>query len=526
MTMKMQSLTGVDIQQIHEATLDILENVGVWFNDSPEADALFRKNGCRVDNGRVRIPRQLFEECVRRLPDRNSLKICVTKLGFSDSLGLRQGESHVGVIGNPYYIYDHGKGARNLRETDADDKFQIVDSLQNLRYDCCCTINGSQRDAESVFPDYNRTDVCLDYLRRRLAGGSTKRGKKTAIHANILHGREANPRVHSPRTLKPLEKMELLRHAILNGPAETEALLAKDTPLVWCNPISPMQYHPEQVQEITRALKEYGSKCYVMFSPEVMLGATGPVTMAGALAQHNAEVMSGVILTQLIAPGTRAIYGSVSGVMDLRMADISLGNLESMVFNTCVVQLADFYKLPSRVQMGNTSARGTGVRAAVEAAWGLQMGLGVGANFVNTGLLDSTLMISLEHLVLVDELVSQIRSSVRAATVDPEHLAADVIREEARPGTNYLGHPETLERMKDAVHYSEFTGRTEQSYGDWYELAHQRVQATLQAGRDDAAANGMYAGKVSAVEARLKEDDRTWREGKDGWWLKYVRDLK
>jgi len=524
--MKLQILTSDQIQQVHEATLAILENVGVWFKNCPEAQDLFRKNGCRVDDGRVRIPRALFAECMGRLPDRNDLRICVTKLGFSQSLGLRQGESHVGLIGNPYYIHEHGKGERNLVEADADDKFLLLDSLANFRFDCCCHINASQREAGTVFPDYRKTDVCLEYLHRRLRARAPKGGKKPAIHSNILHGRESNPRIHSPRVLKPLEKMELLRHAILHGAGQTEALLAQDTPLIWCNPISPLQYHPDQVREIMRGLRECGPSCYVMFSPEVMLGGTGPVTMAGALAQHNAEVMSGVIFTQLLAPGTRVIYGSVSGVMDLRMADISLGSLESMVFNAAVVQLADRYALPSRIQIGNSSARRPGVRSAVETALGLQMGFAAGANLVNTGLLDATLMLSLEHLVLVDELVSQVRGAKAAAAVDAEHLAMDVIAQEGRPDTNYMVHEHTLEHMKEAVYYSDFTGRTARSYEDWYDLAHQKAQTILRAAREDVAADTTIAHRVAAVEARLRADDRTWRDARDGWWRPYVKDLE
>ena len=522
--MTLQVLSADEVRRIHEATLDILEGIGVWFKDSPEAAELFQKNGCHIDDGRVRISRGLFAECVGRLPDRNGLKICVTKLGFSESLGLRQGESHVGVIGNPYYIFEHGKGQRNLTEADADDKFLVLDSLGNLQFDCCCTINASQREAGSIFPDYQKTEVCLEYLRRRVRRRARKGVKRPAIHSNILHGREGNPRIHSPRMLKPLEKMELLRHAILYGPQQTEALLAQDTPLIWCNPISPLQYHPEQVYEIIRAIKDYGPNCYVMFSPEVMLGGTGPVTMAGALAQHNAEVMSGVILTQLVAPGTRAIYGSVSGVMDLRTADISLGSLESMVLNAGVVQMADHYGLPCRVQLGNTSARRPGIRAAVETAWGLQMGLAAGANLVNTGLLDSTLMLSLEHLVLVDELVSQIRRAT-AVAIDTEHLALDVIRQEGRPGTNYMGHGHTLDCMREAVYYSDFTGRTAKSYEDWYDLAHEKVQEILCGARGDASADRTVIERCAAVEARLKEDDRAWRDGQEDWWRFYVQDL-
>ncbi|GAF98297.1 unnamed protein product, partial [marine sediment metagenome] len=255
------------------------------------------------------------------------------------------------------------------------------------------------------------------------------------------------------------------------------------------------------------------------------LGGTGPVTMAGGLAQHNAEVMSGVILTQLVAPGTRVIYGSVSGVMDLRTADVSLGNLESIVFNGGVVQLADHYGLPCRVQLGNTSARRPGIRAAVETAWGLQMGLASGANLVNTGLLDSTLMLSLEHLVLVDELVSQIRCATAAAAVDSEHLAMDVIRQEGRPGNNYMGHGHTLEHMKEAVYYSDYTGRTAKSYEDWYDLAHQKVQEILRRVQEDVSADRIVIERCAAVEARLNEDDRTWRDGQEDWWRFYVQDL-
>ncbi|MCX6877099.1 MAG: trimethylamine methyltransferase family protein [Verrucomicrobia bacterium] len=521
----MQVLNAGDVGRIHETTLEILESHGVWFQDCPAAAAIFESHGCRVADGRVRIPRQLFAECLRLLPDRNDLQICVTKLGFAEALGLRQGESHVGLIGNPYYIHDHAQGERSLTEADADDKFLVLDSLPGIEYDCCCTINASQRAANASFPDYQQTEVCVDYLRRRLGSYVRSGGKPAAIHSNIMHGQESNPRIHSPQTLKPLEKMEVLRHAILHGPRATETLLAQDTPLIWCNPISPLQYHPEQVAEIIHGLKAHGAKCYVMFSPEVMLGGTGPVTLAGALAQHNAEVMSGVILTQLVAPGTRAIYGSVSGAMDLRSADISLGSLESVMFNGGVVQLADFYGLPSRVQFGNSSARRPGVRAAVETAWGLQMGILAGANLVNTGLLDSTLMLSLEHLVLVDELTHQIRRAKAATAIDAEHLALEVIRQEGRPATNYMGHDHTLEHMKEAMYYSDFTGRTAKSYEDWYELAHQKVQAILRDGREQAAADPSIAARGSSVAARLLEDEHTWREGQDGWWRGYVRDL-
>ncbi len=153
------------------------------------------------------------------------------------------------------------------------------------------------------------------------------------------------------------------------------------------------------------------------------------------------------------------------------------------------------------------------------------MGMAAGANLVNTGLLDSTLMLSLEHLVLVDEMASQLRGAAAVAALDAEHLALDVIREEGRPGGNFMAHEHTVAHMKEAMRYSDFTGRCPLSYDDWYATAHRKVRDILDEA-PSAEEVRTTAGRAAAVAARLEEDDRTWREGRDGWWQFYVRDLK
>ena len=520
---KLKILTEEDLHRIHEATLDILESTGVWFNDSSEAVELFKKNGCTVDGYRVLIPRQVTSDCIKSLPDRDNLKLCNVMLGFSEPVSLKPGDVHVGLIGNPYYLYDHEKGERNLVESDVADNFLVLDHLPNFEFNFCCCLVESSRQAGAVFADYNNTDTCLDYLRRRVAGRRAVNDKKPAIHANILHGGEENPRVHAPRSFRPLEKMELLRHAIIRGADQTRELLAGDTPLVWCNPISPLQYHAEQVREIMRSIDEFGRSCFVMISPEVMNGATGPVTLAGALAQQNAEVLAGVVLTQLYAPGTAVIYGSVGGAFDMRAAEISHGNFETAVHNAASSELADFYGLPSRVTQGVTSARKTGVRSAAETAAGLLTAMASGGNLVSTGLMDSTVMLSYEHMVLVDELVNQYRQ-LRINT-DAEHIARDVIQENAPPDHNFLSSGHTLEFMTEAVYYSDFTGRSGASQEDWYDIAREKVKDILARGGEDDEESRTIAGRLAAVEARMNEDDVTWREGKDSWWESYIQDI-
>lgn len=523
--MTLQVLNQNDINRIQEASLDILEKGGIWIKDCPEAMELFRKHGCAVDGDRVRIPRKLVADCIASLPDRNDLQLCVSMLGFAEPVGLKQGQVHVGLIGNIYSIYDHEKGERIAVEADIDDKDLVLDNLDNFEFDCCFTVTESQRLGEGSAFKYDTAEQCIEYLSRRVNSRPSKNTKKLPFRTNLPHAQDENPRIHCPQVIRPMERLELLRHAVIRGPQETEELLANDTPLVWCNPISPLQYHAQQVREIMQTIKRYGTSCYISFNPEVMAGATGPVTLAGVLTQHNCEVLGGMVLTQLCAPGTAVIYGCVSGVMDMRNADMSLGNFETQLINTAAVQLADSYGLPCRMSMGCTSARKTGTRAAVEMAVGLQMGMAAGANIITTGLLDTTVMYSHEHIVLINDMISQFRGSEVGINTDPQHLAMDLIMKQGHPNPNYIGDEHTFEFMKEDVYYSDFTGRTPKSYEDWYDLANTKVKEILARKHEDPEEEKLVAERLAVMEARLKEDNQTWLQEKEDWWRFYVKSL-
>ncbi len=520
---RLDILNEEDIQRIHEATLEILESTGVWFNNCPEAVELFKKNGCTVDGSRVCIPRQVVEDCIQMIPDRNNLKLCNVMLGFSEPVSLKKGDVHIGLIGNPYYLHEHEKGARDLVESDVADKFDVLDYLKNFEFDFCSCLVESTRTANHEFEDYSKDEVCLEYLRSRVAGRSAVSNRKLAIHANILHAGEENPRIHIPRSFRPLEKMEILRHAISGGADKTKELLENDTPLVWWNPISPLQYHADQIREIMQAIDEFGTSCFIMISPEVMNGATGPVTKAGALVQQNVEILAGVVLVQLYKAGTPVIYGSVGGAFDMITAEISHGNFETAVHNSSSTQMADFYGLPSRVTQGITSAKKTGSKSIAEAAAGLLAAMSSGGTLVSTGLMDSTVMLSFEHMVLMDELASQYMQM--HMNTDEAHIAMQEIKEQTPPNYNFLSTYHTMEYMKEAVYYSDFAGRAGDPDKDWYDIAHEKVKSIRACEHENIEGTKIVTERLAAVEARLKEDKVTWREGKDGWWDFYLQDI-
>lgn len=519
MKIQMKVLTSQDIQLVHDATLNILESTGVVFRDNPEAVKVLEKNGGQADGFRVRFPKELVEEGLARLPDRDLLRFCLADLAFSDEIGLSRGESHIGLIGNAYYLYDYEKGGyRDCEETDLEEKFAILDSLRNIEYDCCSLIFHSERHGGRVFESYDTVEAGVEFVRRRVRD-RTRVASLTGRDLGTL-GMRLNNRSDEER------RLEVLSHMILAGSQATQELLEKsDTAWVWCNPVSPLQYHPEETDGIMRVARSRQRSRFAMISPEVMMGTTGPTTLAGALIQQNAEVLAGTILAQMVKPGTPVIYGCVSAPADLRSAEISQGNFETGLLNVGAVQMADHYGMPSRISPGNTSDRKPSARAAVEMAMGLYMGLAAGGNLITTGLLDSTLMVSYEHLVLMDELIGQIKSVAGGIKMDEVSQALDVIKEHGHPSPGFLTSDHTLKYMKHDIYYSDYTGRTAKSYEEWYEKAHTRVKQVLDRQPADDYMEPAVKERLAAVEARLHEDNVTWRTGEGDWWHCYAQDL-
>ena len=83
-----------------------------------------------------------------------------------------------------------------------------------------------------------------------------------------------------------------------------------------------------------------------------MSGGSSPVTLAGTLVDHNAEVLGGLVLSQCTQKGAKFVYGSSTTAMDLRLASASVGSPECALINAGVAQMATYYLLPSWVAGG------------------------------------------------------------------------------------------------------------------------------------------------------------------------------
>lgn len=508
--MQLCVLSEEDLDRIHQATLIVLEKTGVWFRDCPEAHEVFVRGGCTVDNDRVYIPPGVVAVALTSVANRNNLAAFFPGLGYASPLGVKQGETHFGLIGNAYYIYDFDTGkSRSCVETDVADKLLILDSLPNFEYDCCNLFSASERGiGSSMAFSYLAAADCAAFLRQWVSARAVSSRKKLPLGTRNCTDEEY--------------RLTILGHAILEGIDATETLMRDGSSFPWVNPQSPLQYKADEARAMIASAQR---GAWNQVSPEVMMGGTGPVTMAGAMVQHNAEVLAGLVLVQLARPKSPYIYGCVSAPMDLRNAQISQGNFEAALFNAAIVQVADHYGLPTRISPGNTSDPRTGSRALAETALGLYMGAAAGGNIITTSLLDSTLMVSYEHMVVVDELINQIRSITGGILIDSESLALDAIEEFSRPGNDFIASEHTMQFMQRDVYYSEFCGRIEASFEDYYERAHRRVKDILARRNRVEHVEKEVLSRLEGVEARIMEDDSTWRTGQGDWWTSYVRDL-
>jgi len=152
-------------------------------------------------------------------------------------------------------------------------------------------------------------------------------------------------------------------------------------------------------------LIEYSKRSLpIMIASMVMSGATGPVTLAGSLVQHNAEVLSGVVLSQAVQPGTPNIYSSASCILDMRTGVPSIGSPEAAMFQAAIAQLAQYYGLPTRGSSLASDSKSPDPQSSYEKAIGAVLGCLSGLN-LNTwaGVLEYYMTISPIQLVIDSE---------------------------------------------------------------------------------------------------------------------------
>jgi trimethylamine---corrinoid protein Co-methyltransferase len=190
----------------------------------------------------------------------------------------------------------------------------------------------------------------------------------------------------------------------------------------------------------------------VCITPFTLAGAMAPVTLAGALAEQNAEALAGMVLTQVVRPGSPVIYGGFTSNVDMQSGAPAFGTPEYMRTAMIGGQLARRYGVPYR-SSNVCAANAVDAQAAYESVfslWGAIMG-GVNLLMHGAGWMEGGLHASYEKMVLDAELLGMVEAFLDPVVVDEASLAFEAMVE-VGPGGHFFGTQHTQDRYRTAFH--------------------------------------------------------------------------
>jgi len=177
------------------------------------------------------------------------------------------------------------------------------------------------------------------------------------------------------------------------------------------------------------------------------------VTLAGNLVIQIVDSLIGVMLTQIVNPGTPVIFGSVASTTDLRDFKYLAGSVEMGLINAAGAQMAQFYKLPFYATGGMTDSKVLDSQSGYESALTSLLCALAGANFIHdaAGLMEFALTTCYEKYVIDNEILGMVMRAVEGIKVNDDTLAFDLIKQ-VGPGGNFVTAKHTRHFMR-SEHY-------------------------------------------------------------------------
>ncbi len=426
---RLSYLTDDDKAAIYEAALDIMATIGQRVHH-PVALELLRAAGAEVvEPDLVKIPRELVEKARASAPP---------VIEVYD----RAGEPAMSLGGYNSY-FGNGSAVTSVYDVETGDHRPTVLADGEMAARLC-----------DVLPNI---DFVMAYAHPR--GGDPHRALLESFRAMVTN--TTKPLVVVAENAGDLAVMADVA-AVLRGGAEE--LRARPYFTMYLEPVSPLG-HP--VESIDKLLFCADHGIPAIYSPAPLAGGTAPITVAGLVAQGEAESLLGLVVHQLRKPRAPFVFGIGPGVLDMGTMQSAYNAPEYLMGYICAVEMARWLDLPNWGYAGTTDAQVIDAQAGMEAAELTFFSLAIGSNLNHDiGYLDYGMTGSLELMVLTDEYLSLNRKIFAGVEVTPETLAVDVVRD-VGPGGDFLAHRHTAKNVRKAQWRPTIINR--QGYVRWQE---------------------------------------------------------
>ena len=424
-------LTEADQAKINDAVLHVLEHIGMG-DPIPILQERALQRGCRLNqHGRLCFPRTLVEDVIASTPKD------IRFLGRDPRHDLELGGSRVHTYGGGEAVNMLDIGAVKYRSSnlaDVYDAARLVDRLDHIHA-------FSRLVVATEIADQLTCDINTAYA--SVAG--------TAKHVALTF----NDARHVQPTLEMLQ-------LIAGGEKKW-----RERPFAHgggCCVISPLRYGCDNAEVCIESIK-FGAPVWMVMAPQA--GATAPAALAGAVVQCVAEALAGLLLVDLVEPGFPVIVGPWPFVSDLRTGAFSGGSGEEALVSAAAAQMVNFYGLPSSVGAGMTDAKSPDCQAGYEKALAVALAAQAGCNNISesAGMLGSLMALSLEAMVIDNDMLGAVLRTVRGIEVNDETLSLDVIEQVVHGEGHYLRTGQTLGLMRTEYEYPALADR--RTPGEW-----------------------------------------------------------
>jgi len=389
---------------------------------------VLREAGCRVEGEKVFFPPKLVEEMVAKAPSEFTL------YGRNHEKNVVIGGDNIAYIPcyGPPVVTDIDRGRRSSVLEDYINfvKLSYASQALDMTGGMMCEpgdIPVERRNAEMMY-------ASMKYSDKPFMGGAmgAEAARETIEMASLVFGKDVD--------------------------------LAQKPPFVsiLCS-LTPLSYDDRMLGAIMEYAKAGMPQ---LISSLSIAGATSPATMEGTLVVQNAEVLAGIVLTQIIRPGTPVVFAGSSSSAAMRFGTLSIGSPEMAVNTAATAQMARFYNIPCRGGGALSDSKAPDAQAGLESMMSQLMATLTGVHFVlhSAGILESYIATSYEKFIIDDEICGMCKRIRKGETINQEKLAVDLIQQ-IGSGGEYLTSMHTFKNFRQEFYQPKIEERA--NYDSW-----------------------------------------------------------
>lgn len=413
--MHITTFTSQELEKIHEASLKVLAKTGVIFHSTKILE-MFRKSSARVENDKVFITPGMVEKALNTAPEsftwqaRNkdqTVTIGTGKLAIQPNIG-------------PVYVHDLENGRRKSTFADFINMQKLAQSSDIVNLVGSLPLEPNDLDQNTKH--LQMMHAVLKYTDKPIIG--------LAAHEKTI--------------AQTLGMMELAIQ-----PCTSRSLKEDHWIGVAINPLSPLTYSPDALETILGYAMQNQP---IFIGPAIMAGVTGPIHPLGTIILQNAEILAGIVLTQLINPGNPVVYVCASTAAYMKNASFVTGTPEMSLIHAGGIQLGkEYYNFPTRSLCGMSDAKTIDYQAGLESMCGALVSILSKTDMMveSLGCLESFMATSYEKFILDEEIISRalvLKKGINASDADID-TSLDLIMDVGHG--QYLTHPSTLKNFRD-----------------------------------------------------------------------------